>query len=178
ERQILASLDHPNIARLIDGGTSGDGLPYFVMEFIEGRQVCDYCDDQQISIDKRLTIFRTVCDAVHHAHGNRIVHRDLKPSNILVTAAGVPKLLDFGIAKILDPDISSPTEDGTFSVLRLMTPEYASPEQIRGEPVTSSSDIYSLGVLLFELLTGHRPYQFKSTLPGDVAEAICRVEPE
>ncbi len=178
ERAILAMLDHPNIARLMDGGTSEDGLPYFVMEFIEGKQICEYCDDRQDSIDRRLAIFRIICDAVQHAHANRIVHRDLKPSNILVTAAGVPKLLDFGIAKILDADASSPTATVTISVLRLMTPEYASPEQIRSEPVTSATDIYSLGVLLYELLTGRRPYQFKSPLPDDIADVICRVEPE
>jgi serine/threonine protein kinase len=141
ERQILASLDHPNIAKLLDGGTTDDGLPYFVMEHIEGAPIDKYCDTHKLSTVERLALFRTVCAAVHYAHQNLIVHRDLKPSNILVTADGTPKLLDFGIAKLLNPELSARTIDPTRTELRLMTPEYASPEQIRGEPITTASDV-------------------------------------
>ncbi len=176
ERQILSNLDHPNITRLIDGGTTPDGLPYFVMDYIEGEPLDKYCDARRLSTVERLKLFRTVCAAVHYAHQNLVVHRDLKPSNILVTAEGVPKLLDFGIAKILNTD--SPAPDATATALRLMTPEYASPEQVRGEMVSTSSDVYSLGVVLYELLTGHRPYQLKSRLPSDLAQVICAQQPE
>ncbi len=178
ERQILASLDHPNVARLLDGGTTEDGLPYFVMEFVEGRPIDKYCDTQRLSITERLRLFLKVCSAVQYAHQNLIIHRDLKPSNILVTADGTPKLLDFGIAKLLNPEIASPTLDPTTATLRLMTPEYASPEQVRGEPATTISDVYSLGVLLYELLTGHRPYRLLSRLPEEIAHVICKEEPE
>jgi serine/threonine protein kinase/tetratricopeptide (TPR) repeat protein len=178
ERQILASLDHPNIARLLDGGTTDDGLPYFVMEFVEGQPIHHYCDTQKLSTNERLRIFVKACSAVEYAHNNLIIHRDLKPSNILVTAEGTPKLLDFGIAKILNPEIASQTMDPTTAALRLMTPEYASPEQVRGLPATTNSDVYSLGVLLYELLTGHRPYRLYNRLPEEIARVICDEEPE
>src|SRR5687767_9684553 len=155
ERQILASLDHPNIAHLLDGGTTDDGLPYFVMEYIQGQPVDRYCDNVRSTVAQRLQLFRHVCSAVHYAHQNLVVHRDIKPSNILVTAEGIPKLLDFGIAKLLTPELSVQTTGETSIALRLMTPDYASPEQVRGETITTASDIYSLGVLLYRLLTGH-----------------------
>jgi eukaryotic-like serine/threonine-protein kinase len=178
ERQILASLDHPHIARLLDGGTTDDGLPYFVMEYVEGQPIHHYCDTQKLSTIERLKLFLKACAAVEYAHQNLIIHRDLKPSNILVTAAGTPKLLDFGIAKILNPEIASQTMDPTTAALRLMTPEYASPEQVRGLPATTTSDVYSLGVLLYELLTGHRPYRLYNRLPEELARIICEEEPE
>ncbi|MEM9596027.1 MAG: serine/threonine-protein kinase [Acidobacteriota bacterium] len=166
ERQILAGLDHPNIARLIDGGTTPEGSPYFVMELVEGEPIDLYCDRHGLSIDRRLDLFTAVCDAVHYAHRNLVVHRDLKPSNVYVTRDGVPKLLDFGIAKILEPgNVASPTEAGqeTFTGGAPMTPRWASPEQLRGEAVTTASDVYSLGLLLHALLTGRRPFD---TLPS------------
>jgi serine/threonine protein kinase len=160
ERQILATLDHPNVARLLDGGATEDGLPYFVMEYIDGgKPIQQYCDEKELTTGQRLQLFGEVCSAVDSAHERRIVHRDIKPGNILVTPRGQPKLLDFGIAKILDPELTTLTMDPTATVLRLMTPEYASPEQVRGEPITPASDVYSLGVLLYELLTGHRPHR-------------------
>jgi serine/threonine protein kinase/tetratricopeptide (TPR) repeat protein len=176
ERQILAGLDHPHIARLFDGGSTDDGLPYFVMEFIEGLPVDVYCDTRNLSIIQRLELFRTVCSAVQCAHQHGVVHRDLKPSNILVTVAGVPKLLDFGIAKVLDPEAWSATA-GTM-ITRPLTPAYASPEQVRGEEITPASDIYSLGVMLYELLAGHRPYHLESHTPQDLERVICKQEPE
>ncbi|HEX8141607.1 MAG TPA: protein kinase [Pyrinomonadaceae bacterium] len=178
ERQILASLDHSYVARLLDGGTTEDGLPYFVMEYVEGKSIYQYCDAQKLSITERLKLFRKVCAAVHYAHQNLIIHRDIKPSNILVTSDGIPKLLDFGIAKILNPEIGGHGLDPTSVALRMMTPEYASPEQVRGEPATVASDVYTLGVLLYELLTDHRPYRLRSRAPQELARVICEVEPE
>ncbi len=175
ERQILAHLDHPNIAKLFDGGTTEDGRPYFVMEYVEGRPIDEDCDARKLSTAERLELFRTVCAAVHFAHQNLIVHRDLKPGNILVTADGVPKLLDFGIAKLLDP--AQEPFALTRADLRMMTPDYASPEQVRGEAITTASDIYSLGVLLYVLLTGHRPYRASTQAPEDLARAICETDP-
>jgi serine/threonine protein kinase/tetratricopeptide (TPR) repeat protein len=175
ERQILAGLDHPNIARLLDGGTTETGAPYFVMEYIEGETIRDYCDGHRLTTLERLKLFRAVCSAVHFAHQNLIVHRDIKPGNILVTPDGTPKLLDFGVAKLLSPIAQA--GEITEVTSRVMTPEYASPEQARGETITTASDVYSLGVLLYELLTGHRPYSVSSRSLIEVIEAICEEEP-
>jgi eukaryotic-like serine/threonine-protein kinase len=157
ERQILASLEHPHIARLIDGGMTDDGLPYFVLEYVEGEPLDKYCDEHRLATSDRLQIFNKVCAAVQYAHQNLVVHRDLKPSNILVTSEGEPKLLDFGIAKLLDPKLNAYTIAPTATMARLMTPDYASPEQIRGRTITTASDVYSLGVVLYRVLTGHAP---------------------
>ena len=178
ERQILASLDHPNIGRLYDAGTTDDGRSYFVMEYIEGRPIHEHCNALRLDIEGRLTLFGSVCSAVHYAHQNLVIHRDIKPSNILVTAEGVVKLLDFGIAKLLSPDPSEPRIETTASALRLMTPEYASPEQARGDPVTTATDVYSLGVLLYEMVTGHRPYKVTSRAPLELVRTICEQRPE
>ncbi|HKZ02431.1 MAG TPA: serine/threonine-protein kinase [Pyrinomonadaceae bacterium] len=178
ERQILASLDHPNIASLLDGGTTDDGLPYFVMEYVEGQPLFSYCDSHKLTVNERLRIFHNVCSAVHYAHQHRVIHRDLKPSNVLVTTEGTPKLLDFGIAKLLDPELSSQTLDPTTAAVRMMTPEYASPEQVLGERVTPGSDVYSLGVLLYEILTDHRPYKLTDRTPHEAARVICEQEPD
>jgi serine/threonine protein kinase len=177
ERQILAGFDHPNVARLFDGGTTEDGLPYFVMEYIEGLPIDEYCNRAALSIPDRLKLFREVCAAVSYAHRHLVIHRDIKRSNILVTADGVPKLLDFGIAKILQTGEGAPTF-ATMTGLRLMTPEYASPEQVRGEPVTTATDVYSLGVILYELLTGQFPYHFSSQTPRDIEHAITTTQPD
>src|SRR3954470_1230356 len=177
ERQILASLDHPYIARLLDGGTTEDGLPYFVMEYIEGLPIYRFCDERNLGIIERLRLFRQVCDAVHYAHRHMVIHRDIKPSNILVTADSVPKLLDFGIAKLLNPEIADITFDPTATAMRLMTPEYASPEQVEGHAVTTTTDVYSLGVLLYELLSGHRPYSFFNRSPHEIARVIREEKP-
>ncbi len=178
ERQILAGLDHPNIARLFDGGNTDDGLPYFVMEYVEGEPITAFCERNVPEMRERLRLFRTVCGAVQFAHQNLVVHRDLKPGNILVTADGVPKLLDFGIAKLLNPEISAQTIDMTAANLRLFTPDYASPEQIRGERITTASDVYSLGALLYELLTGRRPYRVKSRTAEAISKAVLEEDPE
>jgi eukaryotic-like serine/threonine-protein kinase len=178
ERQILASLEHQNIARLLDGGTTDDGLPYFVMEYIDGLPVNQFSDAHKLSTPERLRLFLKVCSAVSYAHQNLVIHRDLKPSNVMVMADGTPKLLDFGIAKLLNPEMGGRALDPTTLAMRLMTPEYASPEQVRGETVTMVSDVYSLGVLLYDLLTGHRPYTFRSRSPEEVARVICEQEPE
>jgi eukaryotic-like serine/threonine-protein kinase len=175
ERQILAELDHPNIARLLDGGTTDEGVSYFVMEHVEGVPIDAHCEARKLSVDQRLALFRTVCSAVGAAHRQLIVHRDLKPGNILVTAEGTPKLLDFGIAKLLTPQ---PRSEHTLTGTRLMTPGYASPEQWRGGSVTAGSDIYSLGVILYRLLTGRDPYRVDSDLPHELARAICEEDPE
>jgi len=176
ERQILAGFDHPNIARLFDGGTTKDGLPYFVMEYVEGLPINEYCAAHKISLVERLKLFREACAAVSYAHRHTVIHRDIKMSNILVTSEGTPKLLDFGIAKILQPGIESEALM-TMTGVRPMTPEYASPEQVRGEPVTTASDVYSLGVVLYELLTGRLPYHFTSRSPSDVVREITNTEP-
>jgi serine/threonine protein kinase/Flp pilus assembly protein TadD len=178
ERQILASLNHPNIARLLDGGTTADDLPFFVMEFVEGKPLYKYSDERKLSINERLKLFRRICEAIDFAHRNEVIHRDIKPPNILVTKDGTPKLLDFGIAKVLNPEIGISTIDPTATAMRLMTPEYASPEQVCGSAVTPASDIYSLGVLLYELLTGHRPYRFRNRAPHEIARVICEEEPD
>jgi len=172
ERQILASLDHPNIARLHDGGTTEEGVPYLVMELIEGTPVDQYCEEHELDLRERLRLFTQICAAVQFAHQRLVIHRDIKPSNILVTEDAVPKLLDFGIAKILDP--SHGGRDTT--MYRAMTPEYASPEQIRGEPITTATDIYSLGVVLYRLLTGRSPYSEDTRAPHELAQLICDTE--
>src|SRR5262249_42026674 len=141
ERQILAALDHPNIARLLDGGTTDDGRPYFVMEYIEGQPLLAYCDEQKQPIHGRLELFLEICSAVHYAHENSIVHRALKPSNLLVTSKGSVKLLDLGIAKLLNPGLIGQITESTATAVRAMTPDYASPEQVRGMPITPLSDV-------------------------------------
>jgi eukaryotic-like serine/threonine-protein kinase len=176
ERQILASFDHPNIARLFDGGTTESGLPYFVMECVGGIPIDDYCNKHALSLSQRLNLFREVCAAVSYAHRHLVIHRDIKRTNILVTADGIPKLLDFGIAKILQ-QWDGVQSLATLPGLRLMTPEYASPEQVRGEPVTTASDVYSLGIVLYELLTGQLPYRFTSRSPFEMARVIGETEP-
>jgi len=170
ERRILANLDHPYIGRLLDAGTTPDGRPYFVMEYVEGKPIVAYCKANQLDTNDILELFRKVCDAVACAHRNLVVHRDLKASNILVASDGSPKLLDFGIAKLLDPH--SRSED-TAPASRMLTLDCASPEQIRGEPVTTSTDIYSLGVLLFELLAGRPPWTFSSVSNHEAEQIIC-----
>ncbi|MGE5124651.1 MAG: protein kinase domain-containing protein [Betaproteobacteria bacterium] len=175
ERRILAALDHPNVARLLDAGTTADGLPYVVMEYVEGEPIDAWCRERGLSIRQRLELFRQVCAAVQYSHQRLVVHRDIKAGNILVDAQGTPKLLDFGIAKML-----APGADGlatTRTALRALTPESASPEQVRGEPVTVSSDVYSLGVLLYHLLTQRSPYSSRPTSEADVVRAICEEQP-
>jgi serine/threonine protein kinase/TolB-like protein len=189
ERQILASLEHPGIARLIDGGVTDSGLPYFIMEYVEGVPIDRYCDDHELSVESRLALFCAVCDAVEHAHGHRIVHRDLKPTNILVADSGPAapdpaaaqsaarvKLLDFGIAKVIDSASLAGTEHTRG--LRRLTPEYASPEQVGGEEVSPASDVYSLGVLLYRLLTGRSPYGPTGPRPVGVERLVLGTRPE
>ncbi len=176
ERQILANLEHPNIARLLDGGITGENLSYLVMEYVNGERVDDYCRQNKLGTAQRLQLFCTICAAVEYAHKNLVVHRDLKPANILVTDEGVPKLLDFGIAKLLDPESGENVR--TLTSERMMTPDYASPEQVRGEPVTTSTDVYALGVLLYELLAGKRPFQLGTTGAFEMARIICEQEPQ
>lgn len=177
ERQILATLEHPYITRLLDGGTTDDGRPYFVMDYIEGLPLYRYCDKKRLTIENRLKLFTKICEAVEYAHQNLVIHRDLKPSNILIASDGTPRLLDFGIAKLLNPEMASDTLQPTATAMRMMTIDYASPEQINGEKVTYSTDIYSLGVILFELLTGHRPYRFANRTPHEIARVICEESP-
>ncbi len=176
ERQILADLDHPNIARLIDAGSTEDGSPYFVMDYVDGLPIDQHCLANDLSVNARLRLFLDVCAAVHYAHQHLVVHRDLKATNVLVTPGGVPKLLDFGIAKLLAPD-AQPPEDRTMTGMRVMTMESASPEQVRGERVSTASDVYALGVMLHRLLTGRGPYGVATTTPHDLARAICEDDP-
>ncbi len=176
ERQILARLQHSNIATVLDGGATDDGRPYLVMEYVEGVPITSYCDAQALGAKQRLAMFRTVCAALHYAHQNLVIHRDLKPDNILVTADGTPKLLDFGIAKLLAAGVD-PFAAPTASLLPMMTPEYASPEQVKGEAITTASDVYSLGVLLYELLCGSRPYAMRSDSLPEIVRAVCEDEP-
>ncbi len=177
ERKILAQFDNPNIACLLDGGSTVDGLPYLVMEYIEGLPVTKFCELHCFDITEKLELFQKVCAAVSYAHQNLIVHRDLKPSNILVTESGEPKLLDFGIAKLLIPDWSLDTAEATATMFRIMTPDYASPEQFRGLPTTTASDVYSLGVVLYELLTGVRPFKIESKFPIEVENIVLSEVP-
>ena len=177
ERQILAALDHPNIARFLDGGTTPDGQPYLVMEYIEGEQIDRYCELHRLKVLERLQLFATVCRAVDHAHQQQVLHRDLKPSNIIVTPEGVPKLLDFGIAKLLDHRRLDHTMVVTQFGFRMLTPDHASPEQMRGDPLTAASDIYVLGVLLYELLTGRGPYAKEGPYPPNYQRAVCVLPP-
>ncbi|MBI1764568.1 MAG: protein kinase [Acidobacteria bacterium] len=175
ERQILAGLNHPNIARLTDGGATEDGRPFFVMEYVAGAPLDEYCRARQLGVRERLQLFLPVCAAVQYAHQHLVIHRDLKPGNIFVTDDGAPKLLDFGIAKLLQPDLTQ--AQNTLSGAQPMTPAYASPEQVRGEKLTTASDVYSLGVVLYELLTGRSPYRLQSTTFGELTRAICEQEP-
>lgn len=175
ERQILAHLQHPNIAKLVDGGLTEEGVPYFAMEYIAGKPIDIYCDEKKLTIAQRLHLFQTVCKAVHYAHQNLVVHRDLKPNNILVTNSGVVKLLDFGIAKVLtesDDLLHADPTKMTRTGFRVMTPEYASPEQIRGESITTASDIFSLGMVLYELLTGQRPFEISTRSPAEMEKLL------
>lgn len=177
ERQILAQLNHPNIARLLDGGATHEGVPYFVMEFVDGLPLQTYADEHRLTIEERIGLFRQVCEAVHYAHQNLVVHRDLKPSNILVTSDGQVKLLDFGIAKVMDPAPMMIEDLRTRPELRILTPAYASPEQIKGESISTASDVYSLGVLLYELLTGSRPYPIATRAGAEIVRVILEEEP-
>ena len=178
ERQTLAGLDHPNIVKLLDAGSTSEGLPYLVMDYVEGCPIDDYCDLHKLRVDDRLQAFSKVCEAVQYAHQKGVIHRDLKPGNIFVTADGTPKLLDFGIAKVLNPEPSSQTLLSTQTGTRCMTPAYASPEQMRGKPITSATDVYSLGVVLYELLSGHRPYRLTQHTPAEIERAICEQDPD
>jgi eukaryotic-like serine/threonine-protein kinase len=177
ERQILASLSHPHIARLLDGGATEDGRPYLVMELVEGQPITEYCDSGRLTVEERLKLFLIVARAVQYAHRNLIVHRDIKPSNILVTEDSTVKLLDFGIAKLLGESASEESNPRTRTGYRLMTPDYASPEQVRGEPVTTATDVYQLGVLLYQLLSGRHPYRRSGRTPVAVERAITEEEP-
>ncbi len=174
ERQILATLEHPNIARLLDAGATEEGLSYLVMEYVEGEPILAYCDRMQASLEERLRLFQTVCGAVTYAHRHLVIHRDLKPSNVLITREGEPKLLDFGIAKLVREDEASAL---TIPEQRAFTPEYASPEQVRGETMTTASDVYSLGVILYELTTGQRPYRLTTHTSAELTHAITEQEP-
>ena len=178
ERQTLAGLDHPNIVKLLDGGSTPEGLPFLVMDYVEGYPIDDYCDQHKLCINDRLRVFTRVCEAVQYAHHHGVIHRDLKPGNILVTSDGTPKLLDFGIAKVLNPESAHAPLLSTEYGLRCMTPAYASPEQMRGRSVTPATDIYSLGVVLYELLSGHRPYRLTQNTPAEIERAICEQDPE
>lgn len=177
EQKILAAFDHPNITRFYDVGLTASGLPFLVMEYVEGLPIFDYCRRKNLSIREKLELFRIVFGAVEYAHYHKVIHRDLKPSNILVTDDGTVKLLDFGIAKILDPELIQETINPTATLFRPLTPEYASPEQVRGEAMTTTSDIYSLGIVLYELLTGEKPYKINQSSPYEIVRAVCEQSP-
>ncbi|MEM7355487.1 MAG: serine/threonine-protein kinase [Acidobacteriota bacterium] len=176
ERQVLARLDHPNIARLLDGGTAADGRPYLVMELIDGPPIDSYCRDQHLSLAARIELFQQVCSAIEYAHQNFLIHRDIKPDNILVARDGTVKVLDFGIARLLDPESLRVAAPMTRTGVRPMTPGWASPEQIRGEPATSHSEVFVLGALLYAILTGRSPFTFDGALPHEIDSAICAVD--
>ena len=173
ERRILALLEHPHIARLVDGGITSDGLPYFAMEFVDGEPIDRYCDARNLSLDDRLMLFERVCDVVSYAHQHLIIHRDLKPANILVRSDGEVKLLDFGIAKLLDAPGGQPRLDETRTGFRVMTPDVAAPEQVLGRPVSTATDVYALGVLLYALITGERPYDVRGKSPAEIERIVC-----
>jgi tetratricopeptide (TPR) repeat protein len=177
ERQILAMVSHPNIARILDGGTTSDGRPYYAMEFVAGEPLTSYCHQRKLSLDQRLCLFLDVCSAVAHAHQNLIIHRDIKPANIMVTHSGTVKLLDFGIAKIFFEDMPDVGQTIASGGPALLTPNYAAPEQVRGERVTTATDIYALGLILYELLTGKRAQQVTNSSPGELARAVCEAQP-
>jgi eukaryotic-like serine/threonine-protein kinase len=175
ERQILANLSHPNIARLLDGGSTPENVPYLVMEFIEGEPFTKWCDQRALSIEQRVRLFLPVCEGVEAANRERVIHRDLKPANILVTRDGVPKLLDFGIAKLMD---ENPRDPGfTATRFQVMTPDYASTEQVRGDRVTAATDVYSLGVVLYEILTGQKAQSIPEHTPPTIVSVVCHAEP-
>jgi non-specific serine/threonine protein kinase/serine/threonine-protein kinase len=176
ERQILANLQHPNIATVLDGGATAEGVPYLVLEYVDGRPITEFCAAHALGTRERLALFRTVCAAVQHAHQNLVVHRDIKPANVLVDEQGAVKLLDFGIAKLLADDVDPDTAP-TATALPMMTPEYASPEQVRGQTITTASDVYSLGVLLYELLAGRRPYEVQADSLEAIVHAVCETDP-
>jgi serine/threonine protein kinase len=177
EEHLLASLNHPNIAQLYGSGLTADGVPFFVMEYVEGQRLDDYCKDRKLETKERLQLFRKVCSAVTYAHQRLVIHRDLKPANVRVTAEGEPKLLDFGIAKLIDVD-NAQSSGMTLTLQGVMTPEYASPEQVRGESMTTASDVYSLGVVLYKLLTGQSPYRTTTNRPDEIMRAITDQAPE
>jgi non-specific serine/threonine protein kinase/serine/threonine-protein kinase len=177
ERQILAMLDHPHICKLIDGGTTPDGSPFLVMDYVVGKPLLEYCDGHRLGIDRRLDLFLAVCDAVQFAHQRLVIHRDLKPDNILVTEDGAPRLLDFGIARLVSPETGGLPTTVTAPMSRLLTPDYASPEQVRGDPVTVAGDVYSLGVILYELLSGRRPLRFTTRTPEEILRVVGTQEP-
>lgn len=178
ERRVLARLNHPNITRLIDAGTTEEGRPYFVMEYVDGQPIREYCADRELGLEERLDLIEQLLEGVQYAHANLIVHRDLKPANILVTKEGVVKIVDFGIARILAEEDGEPAAEPTRAMPRLLTPEYASPEHVTGRPVTTASDVYSLGVVIYELLAGTRPYQLDTSEPWTIAQQVCEMEPE
>lgn len=174
ERKILARLHHRYIAQLIDGGTTSDGIPFLIMEYVEGLPLMEYCHEKNLGLKPRLEIFQNICSAVQYAHQHLVIHRDLKPSNIMVTEDGTPKLLDFGISKLVSNDEE---ENQTQTEFRALTPAYASPEQMKGEPISTASDIYSLGVILYELLTGRRPFDTETKNFSQIIKMICEDEP-
>jgi serine/threonine protein kinase len=178
ERQILAQLSHPNIAHLLDGGATEDGAPYLVMEYIEGQPIDVYCDDRELGVNERIDLFRSLCSAVHYVHQHLMVHGDLKCGNVLVTQQGVVKLLDFGIAKLLGPTPAAANEEPRATTFLALTPEYASPEQVRGEPISTASDVYSLGVLLYRLLAGELPHKATGSTTWALAQQICEQDPK
>ncbi len=179
EMQLLAAVgEHPNIAHLLDAGTTDDGLPYFVMDYVDGQSIDRHCDVRRLTIRERLELFVAVCKAVQFAHQHAVIHRDIKPSNILITGDGTPKLIDFGIAKLMTSEAHDASRVfRTGPQVRAFTPHYASPEQMRGEGVSTATDVYSLGVVLYELLSGHRPYELSSDRPSDWATVVCETNP-